>query len=82
MLLLAASKQPLLDKTLLWQVRAGQYETVYSNMPATGLGRVAQLVPIQDQRSTKSSKQRAAVHRGEASAAADPSAGTAHHTSG
>ena len=38
------------------QVRAGEYETVYSNMPATGLGRFTELVPIEDQQSTKQRK--------------------------
>ncbi|KAK9865882.1 hypothetical protein WJX84_007756 [Apatococcus fuscideae] len=41
-----------------YQVHAGEYETVYSNVPPTGLGQFTQLVPIQDKRSTKPSKQR------------------------
>ena len=30
------------------RVRAGEYETVHSNMPATGLGRLTELMPIEE----------------------------------
>jgi len=33
-----------------YQVRAGEYETIYSGMPPFGLGSAAKLVPISDKR--------------------------------
>jgi hypothetical protein len=45
------------DRTGIWHetylVRAGEYEAIYANMPAFGLGKAAKLVPQQDSSSAR-----------------------------
>ena len=52
------------DRAGIWHetflVRAGEYEAVYGNMPATGLGRASSLVPVSES-STARTRIRAAV---------------------
>ncbi len=44
-----------------YQVRAGEYETVYSGMPFFGLGKVGKLVPVSGSRASARSRLRASA---------------------
>lgn len=46
-----------------YHIQAGQYETIYGNMPAFGLGRVGQLVPVVRGKQT-ASERIADLHQG------------------
>ncbi|GAB4193166.1 MAG: DUF4188 domain-containing protein [Roseiflexaceae bacterium] len=39
-----------------YHIQAGQYETIYGNMPAFGMGKVGQLVPVAGRRQTASER--------------------------
>jgi hypothetical protein len=55
------------DRTGIWHetflIRDGEYETVYGNMPAKGLGKASKLVPV-SKSSTARNRIRAAAPSG------------------
>ena len=55
--LIGARPSKLRDRTGIWhetfQVRAGEYEAVYGNMPPVGLGKIGRLVPVSESSSAR-----------------------------